>query len=341
MIKIKFVDYWDTFEYEKDIIWITLVNLGLDPVISDEPDYVFYNVFGNQHLLYNDCVKIFYTCENLAPDFNLCDYAVGFEMLDFGDRYFRHPYYCAHKYKEKNVLCENKHINPIETFSQKKDFCAFVYSNSGADIFRTNLFNAISSYKKVNSGGRYMNNIGMPEGVPDKIEFMLQHKFSIACENSSHIGYTTEKLLESFAAKTVPIYWGNPCIKEEFNEKAFINVSDFSSLEDLVERIRYLDTHDEEYLKILSEPAFSDESKLKDNIDAKLAEFLFHIFNQPKEQAFRRNRVFWGEFYQINQKKILDAEKFYAEKSFLESIVAKEAKKVYKLKNKVLNRKID
>lgn len=72
------------------------------------------------------------------------------------------------------------------------------------------MFEALKKYKKVNSGGRYLNNIG--RAVVDKIQFESRHKFSICFENSSYPGYTTEKIIEAFAAKTIPIYWGNPCV---------------------------------------------------------------------------------------------------------------------------------
>lgn len=61
--------------------------------MSENPDYVFYSVFSNEYLLYPNAVRVFFTGENIAPDFQMCDYAIGFERLLFGDRYIRFPFY--------------------------------------------------------------------------------------------------------------------------------------------------------------------------------------------------------------------------------------------------------
>ena len=62
---------------------------------------------------------------------------------------------------------------------------------------------------------------------------MLQndHRFSIAFESSPHAYYVTEKIVNSFLAGTIPIYWGNVDINTYFNPRSFINVASFSSFE--------------------------------------------------------------------------------------------------------------
>lgn len=43
-------------------------------------------------------IRIFYPPpENLVPDFNICDYAIGFHYLDFEDHYFRFPLYLVER----------------------------------------------------------------------------------------------------------------------------------------------------------------------------------------------------------------------------------------------------
>ena len=61
---------------------------------------------------YNNCVKIFYTQENLCPDFNYADYAIGFDNIEFEDRYLQFPiYYIPERYKESWDLMMLKHKN--------------------------------------------------------------------------------------------------------------------------------------------------------------------------------------------------------------------------------------
>ena len=45
----------------------------------------------------DDCVVFFVTGEDECPNFNLCDYALGFEHLEYGDRYLRFPLYYFYK----------------------------------------------------------------------------------------------------------------------------------------------------------------------------------------------------------------------------------------------------
>ncbi len=61
---------------------------------------------------------------------------------------------------------------------------------------RNNFFLKISKYKKVDSGGLALNNIGYI--VKNKLEFIKDYKFTIAFENSSYSGYTTEKITDAF-----------------------------------------------------------------------------------------------------------------------------------------------
>ena len=83
-----------------------------------DADYVIYSVLGNEHWFAPDhSIKIFYTIENLAPDFNACDYAIGFEWMQFEDRYMRFPLY--YWYPRINELMENKHHLLIEKIKQE------------------------------------------------------------------------------------------------------------------------------------------------------------------------------------------------------------------------------
>lgn len=301
-VEIKFVDFGKN-TFREDLI-IRILSKRYDVVLSEKPDYLFYSVFSDSHLKYENSVRIFVTTENLSPDFNMCDYGIGYEFMEYGDRYLRFPIYCFDGYSEMFKKCLIKHQNIDQgVLKEKTDFCSFVYSNADADPFRIDLFEAINRYRDVDSGGRYMNNIGRPEGVVDKLQFQYAHKFSIACENSSHAGYTTEKLVEAFAAKTIPIYWGDPVVERVFNERAFINAFRYESLDELVSEIERIDGDDDAYLEMLRQPAVLCETDMHNQMVSNLERFLFSIIDQPLEHAYRRNRVFWGMAYYQKQKR--------------------------------------
>jgi len=90
-IKINYVDFWNSFDKTNNFISRSIEkNFSIE--ISENPDFLLCSCFGTEHKKYN-CVKIFYTGECQTPDFNLFDYAVGFDHMSFGDRYFRYPFY--------------------------------------------------------------------------------------------------------------------------------------------------------------------------------------------------------------------------------------------------------
>lgn len=290
-IRIKFVDFWDDFVPENNLFY-QLLSEHYDVELSDNPEYLFCSVFGDEHLRY-DCVKIFYTGENQSADFNLYDYAIGFDRMEFGDRYFRLPIYYLNRYQKDFRLMQEKHKKPVP---EKSGFCSFVYSNDRASEVRERFFEQLSEYKPVSSGGRYRNNIGGP--VADKLAFEQGHKFSFSFENSSYPGYCTEKLMQSFAAQTVPIYWGDPAVAETFNEDAFINCNKYTSWDEVLETVKHIDSNPELYNHMLATPALKHPDE--DSIEAKLkqlTEFICHIIDQPQENALRYNRVYWGRRY--------------------------------------------
>lgn len=294
-IKIRYVDFWANCDFENHILTRALrENYDVEIVNDDAADYVFFSIFGDEHwFLPERCIKIFYTGENVCPDFNACDYGIGFEWMDYGDRYLRFPNYYATKFFERTTrLMEDKHLRPVP---EKTEFCSFIVSNPQGNPIRKQLFEKLSQYKQVNSGGRWLNNVGGP--VPDKLEFERKHKFSICCENSSHSGYTTEKLVESFAAQTVPIYWGDPEVTKIFNPKAFINAMDYDTLDDVLAAVKAIDSSDNLYQQMLREPAMKAQNMTLDRQFQLMIEFLKNIVDQPLTQAQRYNREFWGKKY--------------------------------------------
>lgn len=309
-IKVSFIDFWQGIDLENFILMRAMrENFEVELVALEDADYVFYSVFGNEHWRASDrCVKIFYTGEDIAPDFNACDYAFGFEWLQYGDRYMRLPNYLATPHFQKStLLMEHKHELPssFDLHSEHPDFCSFVVSNGDANPLRRTMFEQLSAYKPVHSGGRYLNNIG--GRVDDKLSFDSKHKFVIAFENSSHSGYTTEKIVDAFAARTVPIYWGDPDIGRVFNPAAFVNVSDYPDLDAVVREVIRLDHDDDAYMSMLCQPALRSESSLFDHQYTQVVRFLETLLSQsPIQTAYRRNREFWGQRYIEQHRALLD-----------------------------------
>lgn len=295
MIKVKFTDgFPDTIRQKT----LCILEEHFGQVSECEnPDFLFYSVWGYEHLKYQ-CVRIFWTGENLQPDFNICDYAIGFGYMTFEDRYTRIPLYFFYDWDYE--LAKNKHLLTQQDIEDKTEFCNFIYSNDNASHERIDFFHILSKYKKVDSAGRYNNNIGY--AIEGKHDFQKRYKFSIAFENSSTSGYTTEKIIQAFSAGTIPIYWGNPRIADEFNEKSFINCHKYSSFEEVVKRIMEIDKDDELFVSYLKAPIDAG-TKLPDNPWEEYERFIVHICEQTPECAIRRNNIYWGADYQNNMLK--------------------------------------
>ncbi len=123
---------------------------------------------------------------------------------------------------------------------------------------REDIFDTLSVYKQVDSGGRHRNNIGGPVPPAQTWDFLSSSKFIIACENSISPGYVTEKLGNAMLADAIPIYWGDDFVNELFNPDRFINVRRFSSLDELSAYVQMLDQSDEKYLEVLRQPCLKD-----------------------------------------------------------------------------------
>lgn len=288
-IKIKFLGFWNGFDAESFFITKCLRE-KYNVEITEDADYAIISVFDYHHSYCNfKGVRIYYSGENVPPDFSEMDYAIGFDDIHFGDRYFRYP--ISYNRVEIGKLAENKQKGVTGDILQDKEyFCTFMYSHEGIKE-RTELFHILSSYRPVTSVGKYLHNtdIHIPYEANHKSKLAFQHKakFVLAVENTSYPGYATEKILHAFASQSIPIYYGDPTISREFNSKAFINCHDYNSFEEVLEVVKKLDADDALYLEMLKQPAFLEENYVQ-NRRAQFADFLYNIFDQEYQAAFRR-----------------------------------------------------
>lgn len=297
-------DFFEGYNYENNYI-INNLKKYYDVVIDKQnPDYVICSVFGNEYLKY-PAIRIMYTGENFVPNFNYCDYGIGFEYMTFADRYVRFPNYPF--YVGIYEAAMKKHIITDEEICNKNDFCNFIYSNGSRAIPERELFfDKLSSYKKVSSAGKFRNNIG--ESVKDKLSFQKKSKFTIAFENSNTPGYSTEKILYAFAAKTIPIYYGDPLIAKQFNSDSFINCHDYRTFEDVIETVKQIDNNFDLYKKILQTPIFNKNTTCQEyTFEKVLLTFFDSIFSQEKDKAYRRTNyaypLTWyrNTYYQLDR----------------------------------------
>lgn len=325
-IKINTSGFPRNFKLEDWYIYKLLKN-RYNVEISENPDYLFVSNFDKYSYCGFAGIRIYFGFECLYPNFNVVDY--GIDVVDdikLHDRAFYSPMYSTVLGVEQIVRKDKLQYDILE---KKKRFCNYIYSHGGMKE-RTEIFHKLCEYKLVDSAGRYLNNMngftpGKRENVMgcvnnfSKVEFQKQYKFSIAFENYKYPNYNTEKIIHAYMADTIPIYYGDPKIEEYYNPKSFINCMEYENFDEVLERVKYLDTHDDDYMEMLNEPAFRDEDCLN-KIDKGLKTFLYNIFDQDYESAFRRPRFFWPE---IENNALLEYTRKTKKKDSLKRIIKK------------------
>lgn len=265
-----------------------------------DADYVIHSCMGYDVLKYNG-IRIFVCGECVSPDFNISDYALAFDRMVFGDRNNWFP--LIKLYKDAYAALKSPRTLADETIKQKSGFCSYVMSNTkNSSPERVEIFDLLNAYKTVSSGGRWRNNVGGP--VSDKLKFQSQHKFAIAFENNSHPGYLTEKFAQAAHSGAIPIYWGDPEIGKYFNSRAFINCHDYPSLDAAAARVIEVDQDETLYRQMLNEPWFPNNTEQEILSTHAIKAFLRNIFDQPQEEAYRRNRSRWGIKYEKNLRRM-------------------------------------
>jgi hypothetical protein len=235
-------------------------NIQIDNI---NPEYLIFGDenFGTQNLKFSkkDVIKIFYTGENRRPQNYDCHYSISFDH-SINTWNYRLPLFVIYMWALEHIhkteytfdYILQKHTNNV----LKSGFCSFVVSNPNCKE-RNEFFTKLNSIKPVDSGGKFMKNINydLPDEI-SKIKFLSERKFNICFEPSTYPGYVTEKILHAFYAKTIPIYWGSPTVKNDFNSKAFIDIRDFKNFDTAIEKVLEIDNNKSKYDEILNEPKF-------------------------------------------------------------------------------------
>lgn len=148
---------------------------------------------------------------------------------------------------------------------------------------RNSAFKELSTYIKVDSGGKFLNNVGGP--VENKMDFIRNYKFVLPFENSSHAGYTTEKVFEPILEGCIPIYWENELISKDLNVKRILNYNNYKTSQALVSEMKEIVTNNEKETNILSQPVFLESSSAYDlTEDENLIAFLKTSIEKCKNQ---------------------------------------------------------
>ena len=264
-IKIWFTDFWPEWNYEDFIT--PILKKHFEVVLDkDNPDVLFHSIFNRMQDTPNyKCKKILYLGENYRASQYTSDYTISFDPHT--EKNFRLPLwqvYMLLKPELKDRLYNR--LNYSE--EQFERWCAFTVSNPN-NFMRVAAYQALNEYKRVSSYGKVLTNDFSLSRIPSegrywrdiKDEFFLKHphKFMMTYENTPYRYYCTEKLMDAFLVGSMPIYYGDPRVGEDWNTEAFLNLTKGG----FPEAVKKLDQDPIAFREMYQQPVFTEEQKYK------------------------------------------------------------------------------
>jgi hypothetical protein len=260
----------------------------------DEPaNFIIYSHIGHGHRLHNG-IKIYWSQELYGPDWKECDYAIVPHKTDH-PRAFYLPIYAFDQLLEPMLRKETP--DPEKIRAAKPHFCSLLCAYADRTTrHRQEFFQVLNRYRKVDSAGPALNNTGFrvpkKDRYREKIAWIRNYRFNIAFENRHRPGWTTEKLVDPLHVHTIPIHWGDPRVKEDFNPDSFICAEDFGSLRELAEYVLHVDETPALYARYIQAPPFRDNRPSPVYDLGRLVEFFRKIFSTPLHPVTQRRWFF-------------------------------------------------
>jgi len=248
-MKISYINFWPQ-NYDIDF-WLSnfcksIFKDNIELVhFSKTPDILFCSCFGPIKRIQQTKakLKVFFTGENIErkeyseysnekimrETFNL---RLAFHFNDIKNHKLRFPLWLtfynfftmnkSDNFQSHIVMQRHKNI-------QNKTFLGSLVCRHDRGGQRMKIAVELSKYGKILSGGKFNNNCGRTIGATwnDKLNFLKQSIFNICPENSSRLGYCTEKLFHAFESGCIPLYWGNDVPEKDLIEKnsyIFVNM---------------------------------------------------------------------------------------------------------------------
>jgi hypothetical protein len=121
-----------------------------------------------------------------------------------------------------------------------------IENNNYKEVEKVNKTSIIASSKNFTEGhqlrhkviSRFKDNINVfgygYNPVEFKEESLSKYMFSVTIENCRQEGYWTEKIVDCFATKTIPIFWGDDSVNDFFDSNGIIYFNTEDELESIL-----------------------------------------------------------------------------------------------------------
>lgn len=298
-IRIAFARFWPGFVPDDFRRWFPFLADRYDLVVARDPEVVFHSVFSlgfrrgfdprraSKLARYprGDYVRVFLTGENVEPDMDGCEFAIGYSTLVEHPDFLRLPLWVvenrAFGYGPERLV-KSPQTDWERVADSKTGFCAFVSSWSIG--FRDAIVERLSRVGRVDSAGSVKNTLGgwrvssEPNRLAGKVSFLGRYKFTLAVENTIWPGYQTEKLVDPMHADSIPIYVGDPQASATFDPASYIDLARFGSLSEMLDCVREIDRDRARYLAMLAAPWYRGNRVPACARDESIAPFFDRIF---------------------------------------------------------------
>jgi hypothetical protein len=254
-LSVSFHNFWSRFR-AKDSFFVRALEQSFQVSIDAlGRDLQISSVFGRDELKSPNGarpLRVWWTGEVIDPQGQFFDLYFGSRPRTslMGKRWFRYPLWITYLdwWKPDGPYSVNRLKAPRQ-WGERPHFCNFIYSNPAS--IRTEFFLRLNEARHVDSWGRVANNAGsIAPGRDGKMQTLADYTFTIAFENQIASGYVTEKLLEPLLAGSIPVYWGAPEARTDFNPEAFIFADDYDGFDDLIAHLNRLSDSSEEVARL-------------------------------------------------------------------------------------------
>jgi hypothetical protein len=213
--------------------------------------------------------NIWYTGENQRPPYGNWDAYLSFDLKFPKENNFYLPLWFLTSTDYVMQLKKSYWGSPFPSLEKlstqrtplkpkKKFACAFFGKN-----YRLRL-HALDKLRKI--GKVDVFGAGARNPIDNPYEKAREYKFVLCFENDLYPGYVTEKPVEAYLSGTIPLYYGLDSAKL-LNAKAMLNLNDFQSQDQWLERISELNGNTELYNEVYAQPLLLKKPKITDLIN--------------------------------------------------------------------------
>jgi len=241
-----------------------ILEINLELTTPNNADILICSGFGREKYKYPNKKKICLYYESSFKNDNKLPNTVYFSSELDKSNFYLPLYTCYYGFDIYKILHRQRSLVDLECFSKKLN-CLSIISNSSCS-FRNDFLLKLMQKITVDNYGKLYHNKNSLKNIesscwydPRLCDIIKEYKFMICMENTSQLGYHTEKIMHGFRNNIIPIYWGDPNISLIFNSNAYININELG-IDKAIEKIILLSNDLTEYNNMLSQPIFKEDS---------------------------------------------------------------------------------